>query len=89
MLKGYFLWQNKMVIILYIWSLIFGVFVTPYRLSMVLNVAQQGLKKSWKSLKFYDPEHLYPVQVSWMNIRNALIPIPSIVIHGIGAKKGV
>ena len=52
-------------------------------------MAQQGLKKSWKSLKFYDPEHLYPVQVSWMNIRNALIPIPSIVIHGIGAKKGV
>ena len=45
-----------MVIKLFIWSLIFDVFIATYRLSMVLNSAQQGLKKSWKSLTFHAPE---------------------------------
>ena len=37
-------------------SLIFGVFVTVYHSCMVLHLAQQGPKKSEKSLKFHDPE---------------------------------
>ena len=36
--------------------MIFGVFTTAYQLSMALNLAQQGLKKSLKILKFHDPE---------------------------------
>ena len=30
--------------------------LTAYQLSIVLNLSQQGLKKSLKSLKFHDPE---------------------------------
>ena len=52
-IKRGFLWQSKMVIKLFTWSLIFGIFITVYRLSMVLSLAQQGLKKS---LKFHGPE---------------------------------
>ena len=55
-LKGYILWQSKTGTNLFIWSLIFGVFITAYQLSMVLNLTQQGLEKSEKSLKFHDPE---------------------------------
>ena len=45
-------------------SLVFGVFNTAYRLGMVLNLAQGGLKKSYKSLKFHDPE---PVETLYLN----------------------
>ena len=43
--------------------MIFGVFTTAYQLSMALNLAQQGLKKSQKSLKFH-PEHVDTLQTS-------------------------
>ena len=68
-LKGYFLWKSKTVIKLFIWSLIFGVFITVYLLSMVLNLAQQGLKKSQKSLKFHDSER---VETLWKTPNNAV-----------------
>ena len=45
-LKSYFLLQSKMVIKLFIWSVIFGVFITVYQLFVAWNLAQQGLKKS-------------------------------------------
>ena len=38
-----------MVIKLFVWSLVFGVFNTAYRLGMALNLAQRGLKKYWIS----------------------------------------
>ena len=69
-LKGYFWWQSKLVNKLFIWSLIFGVFITVYRLSMVLNLTQQGLKKSQKSLEFHDPE---PVKTLIIVLSNLLL----------------